>query len=123
MKRVYYPFHLWEEYKNGMWRIVRSDEKDHYAEMAAALMKEPDSFKEAMQRALKEWPISCEMNLSAKCMNRRAWLGHAGCCIGCDSPEEATRTGWHMLTEEEQTIANAVADEVIAEWEANYHKR
>lgn len=122
MKRVYYPFYLWEEYKSGMWRIMSSNERFNFAKQAAGLMSEPQTFKECMQKALADWPISCEMNLSARCMNRRAWLGHAGCCIGVGSPEEATREGWHMLTEEEQIEANRVADEVIAEWEVAYAK-
>jgi hypothetical protein len=120
MKRVYYPYNLWEEYESGMWRICSSSEKDNFAEQAAALMKETLSFKESMQSALVKWPISCKMNLSAKCMNRRAWLGHAGCCIAIGSPEEATRQGWHYLTDEEQIEANRVTDEVISEWEASY---
>jgi len=123
MKRVFYPYHLWEEYKSGMWRICPTSEKDHFAEQSAALMRETSSFKESMQKALTDWPISCEKNLSARCMNRRAWLGHAGCCIATGSPEEATRQGWHYLTEEEQIDANRVADEVIAEWEATYAKK
>jgi hypothetical protein len=86
-------------------------------------MKDPVAFKTAMQKAVQDWPISCEMNLSARCMNRRAWLGHAGCCVAENSPEEATRLGWHKLNQVEQDLANQVADEVILEWETNYKKR
>lgn len=123
MKRVYYPYNLWEEYKAGMWRIVPASERDNYAEQAAALMRETDSFKDAMMEAIEKWPVSSEMNLSARCMNRRAWLGRAGCCVAINSPEEATRQGWHYLTQEEQDEANQAADEVIAEWEKRYQER
>ena len=50
-------------------------------------------------------------------MNRRAWLGHAGCCIAVDSPEDLTRLAWHTLTTEQQERADAVAEEAIATWE------
>ena len=79
-------------------------------------MSKPDKFKAAMRRAAHEWPRSCEHNLSAENVNRIAWLGHAGCCVGAGSPEEATRAGWHTLTPDQQNEANRVAGDVLDEW-------
>ena len=73
-----------------------------------------------MMKAVNDWPISCEVNLTASSINQRAWLGHAGCCIAAGSPEDCTRLGWHMLTEEEQDKANAAADRAIEEWARRY---
>ena len=122
MKRKYYPYTQWEEHKYGMWKILSTEERNKYADVAASIMKDENRFKIAMLDALDKWPISCEVNLSARCMNRRAWLGHAGCCVDSGCPEEATRQGWHYLSEEEQQKANIVADEVILEWENRYAK-
>lgn len=111
--RVFHPYHKLEEFHAGMWRIVRGVARKDYIAASAELMKSPHDFKDAMLRALDEWPISCEANLTAESVNRIAWLGHAGCCIATGSPEEATRVGWHTLEPDEQDEANRVADEVV----------
>ena len=113
MKRIYHHCDVLEE--APMWD--GSANCDELSEYAANLMREPDVFEEAMREALKEWGFSCEHNLSAKCINRRAWLGHAGCYIAVKSPEHCTRKGWRMLTIEEQAKANKTADKIIKEWE------
>lgn len=116
-ERIYHHFGNLEEYHAGMWRIVRGEDRKGYIFAAADLMRDPPRFKAAMARALEEWPNSCEHNLTAENVNRIAWLGHAGCCIGANSPEEATRAGWHTLNRAEQDEANRVAAEVLEIWD------
>lgn len=114
--QVYYPYWELEEHKAGMWRAVYGDERHTFSQAAAELMRRPADFRAAMLRAVKEWPKSCEMAMTTPGLNQRAWMGHAGCCIGTGSPEDLTRLGWHMLTREEQDVANRMADEAISEW-------
>ena len=121
-ERIYHHYEQLEEYKRGMWRIVRGEDRKKYAEKAAALMRNPRAFKDAMRKAVAEWPLSCEHNLSAVDTNRLAWLGHAGCCNTVGSSEENTRIGWHMLSPWEQSEANRVAQEVVEEWEAQHSR-
>jgi hypothetical protein len=116
MMRIYHPFHVLEETHAGLWRITTGVERKRHIAAAAGLMAKPDKFKAAMQRAARDWPRSCEHNLSAENVNRIAWLGHAGCCVGVGSPEEATRAGWHTLTLDQQNEANRVAGEVLDAW-------
>lgn len=78
------------------------------------------AFKEAMVRAVHEWPYSCEAALSASVINHQAWLGHAGCAINHDAPEELTRLAWRTLKEEQQALANNAADEAKAIWLEKY---
>lgn len=123
MKQVFHPAQNWEEYKAGMWRQVSNpDERNRYIEAAADLMREPDRFLSAMLVAIERWPISCEHQLTNQSINHQAWLGHAGCCIETESPEDCTRLGWHTLTKDEQDAANDVADQAYAAWEKNYLK-
>ena len=119
-KRVYHPYHLWEEYHAGMWIVTAGEKRKEHAKASADLMRDPEAFFQAMMKAVNDWPISCEVNLTASSINQRAWLGHAGCCIAAGSPEDCTRLGWHMLTEEEQDNANAAADRAIEEWARRY---
>lgn len=113
---IYHHYEDLEEYHAGMWKIVRGKERRDYIDAASDLMRCPDEFKVAMASALDIWPVSCEMNLTSKSVNRIAWLGHAGCCIATGSPEESTRCAWHTLTKPEQDEANRVAGEVLDLW-------
>jgi hypothetical protein len=118
MKRVYHHYTKLEEFHAGMWSIVRGEDRQRNIEAAATLMRNPESFRRAMLRATKEWPRSCEHNLTADGANYLAWLGHAGCCIAVQSSEENTRCAWHTLTVTEQRLANEAAAEVLAQWYA-----
>lgn len=122
MKRVFHSHDKWEEFSAGMWRVVHGPKTQDFIDAAADLMRSPEEFKLAMLRAVSDWPISCKVNLTAKGMNRQAWLGHAGCCIAVNSPENCTRLGWHTLSQREQDEANRVADEAIQIWEAAYNE-
>lgn len=118
MIRKFFHYQDLEEFKAGMWRIVRGEQRKINAKLAAELMADPARFSRAMDRALAEWPKSCEHNLTAENSNRIAWLGHAGCLLGVGSPEENTRLGWHMLTPIQQARANAAAQSVLDYWES-----
>lgn len=116
MIRRYFHYKDLEEYKAGMWKITRGDKRQKNAERAADLMRDKAAFTAAMVRAVREWPNSCQHNLTAEDTNRLAFLGHAGCCIAIGSPEENTRIGWHMLTPREQDEANDAAQHVLDQW-------
>lgn len=117
MKRIFHPWTKWEEVGHGMWRVISAEEKEKYANQAADLMRDCDKFESAMRLASNQWIFSCEHNLSDISINRKAWIGHAGCCLELGSPEDATRMGWWFLNQEEQDKANNAADRVILEWE------
>ena len=87
MKRTYHHCDALEE--TPMWANITGSESVLFSERAADLMREPDAFKQAMQVVMETWPLSCEHNLSARSINRKAWLGHAGCYLSTGSPE-----GW-----------------------------
>ncbi len=116
--RIYHNFLTLEEYKQGMWRITRGEERKAFVRRSADLMKRPDDFYRAMVTAISEWPLSCEHNLSAENMNRIAWLGHAGCCVSEGSPEDCTRAGWYYLTDEQMDAANLAAAKALTTWAA-----
>lgn len=100
-----------------MWGSIQPKEQELYAEKCADLMRESDCFELACLNALDEWPMSCLHNLSARNMNRMAWLGHAACYLQNGSVEYTTRLGWRMLDKDEQLEANKVAQKVIDLWE------
>jgi hypothetical protein len=121
MKQKFYPYNELEEHAAGMWRITSPVERDQLVDAAADLMRVPDAFREAMVRAVREWPRSVEAAMTTPALNRRAFMGHAGCCIETGSPEDLTRLAWHSLRPDEQDAANAAADDAIEYWETEYH--
>ena len=118
-----YPWHELEEYHpdGGMWSIPRAADRQRFIYAAEQLMANPDDFREAMRRALTEWPRSTAVALGNPSLNHKAWLGHAGCYLATGSTEEATRIGWHNLDADEQLEANRAAADIIAEWHAQQH--
>ena len=117
MKRVYHNYRDWEEYHAGMWRILHGDEAKEYLDKAIAFTGDAELYGEWMLRVIEAWPISCEQHLTARSMNRQAWVGHAACCLAIGCPEEITRLAWHQLTQQQQDEANAKADAAIVAWE------
>ena len=116
MIRVYHNFMALEEYKEGMWRIVRGEERKEFIRLSAELMIDAQRFYHGMCRAIERWPRSCEHNFTTESMNRIAWLGHAGCCVEHHSPEDCTRAGWYWLTDAQMTEANLMAAKALALW-------
>ena len=114
IKRVFHRWEKCEEYKTNMWRAVPIEERDNYVAASRNLMLDCEAFESAMRRAVDEWVFSCEAALTASTMNHQAWIGHAGCAINHNAPEDLTRQAWRMLTKDQQDRANAAADRLIS---------
>jgi hypothetical protein len=122
MRRIYHPYHVWEEYKFGMWRSVFGKEREEFLQKAFEFTSDANLYGRWMLRVIEEWPYSCEHNLSCTEMNRQAWIGHAAVCLAIGCPEDITRLAWHQLTIEQQDAANKKADEAIEQWEFKHGK-
>ncbi len=120
IKRVFHHYKLCEEYKTNMWKQVPIDTRQAYQDKSAELMIDHESFESAMKSAVDNWPYSCEAALTASTMNHQAWMGHAGCAINHDAPEDITRLAWRTLNQYQQDLANAAADRAIAYWKEKY---
>lgn len=103
-----------------MWKSVPIEERQDFQDKSAALMLDCAAFELAMKRAVDEWPFSCEAALTASTMNHQAWIGHAGCAINHNAPEDITRLAWRTLNQAQQNAANAAADRAIAYWKEKY---
>jgi len=121
MKQIYHIYERWEDFINGMWR--KETAKYEEAELPNIINFTGDCvlYGNAMLRVIKEWPISCEHNLTNVSINRRAWVGHAACCIEKGYPEIYCRSAWGLLTEQQRVDANKKADYAIEKYTFNYH--
>ena len=77
LKRIYHPYHKWEEHKAGMWRNVQGTEREKFLKEAIEFTGNAELYGKWMMKVVEEWPFSCEHNLSCLDMNRQAWIGHA----------------------------------------------
>lgn len=99
-----------------MWREITRREHDAMLPHVVAFTGDAGLYGDAMLRVVAEWPVSCEQNLTDTGQNRRAWVGHAACCLATGAPEYLTREAWGHLTQEQRDKANARADQAIRRW-------
>lgn len=116
MKRIYHPYHVWEDYLNGMYEEKKDEHKQERIEKSIELLKNSDELYDAMVYVSVAWTHAAEVNLSNKGCNRQAWLGQSACCYAVGATESEVRKAWGLLTEEERNEANDVADRVILKW-------
>jgi hypothetical protein len=117
MNRIYHTWDKWECYPAGFYNdrppagMTASGATVAYAEF----LKDTPAFAAALERVLTEWPNSCEHYLSNANMNRIAWLGQASACIAMGLPAQF-RSGFNLLSEEEQRTANETALVALNKW-------
>lgn len=116
MKRKYYNYQEWEEYRKGMWRKVQAHEENEYLKKAIDFTGNHILYGSYMREVLRQWPISCQQNLSNPDINHKAWIGQAACCIAFDCPEYIVRMAWHYLTKNQQDLANEQAELAYKAW-------
>jgi hypothetical protein len=123
MKRIYHHHRKREELNSMMWKKAKPKEEKTMLKKAIAFTMDTELYGEWMLRVIKEWPLSCEHNLTDNNLNKQAWIGHAAACLAINSPEYITRLAWHYLTEQQQNDANEKADKAIKIWQNNYKQK
>lgn len=120
MKRIYHKWDKWECYKAGFHdNKCRNGETDDEAQtLYKNLLSDVEGFEEALKKVLKEWPNSCEHNLSNESMNRVAWLGQAALAYKYNIPCRF-RTGYRLLSDEQKVSADKVALKYLNIWLEN----
>lgn len=117
MKQYHTHYTEWEDYINGMWRPETKQDEEFYLQKAIDFTGNTKLYGKWMLEVLEKWPITCNVNLSNKNQNRKAWIGHAACCLAINCPEQVTRMAWWKLTEKQRIEANLQAQYAIELWE------
>lgn len=121
MKRIYHTWDKWECYPAGFYETDPPEGMTarEAMEKYAAFLRDTPAFEAALARVISEWKNSCEHYLSNVNMNRIAWLGQASACIALGLPH-TFRSGFHMLTPQEQRTANETALRALNVWLAEH---
>lgn len=123
IERKFYNYTEWEDYKNGMYSILKNNEdKEIQINKVILILSNQNICYNAMEKVIKNWNVSCKQNLTNLEQNRKAWLGQAACNIEENINEECIRLAWVRLSTEEQNQANKIAEDLIKEWEYEYAK-
>jgi len=112
------PYTEWEDFLAGMYSCHPAKD-EAMVESARKLLADRHRLMAAMRSVIITWANACEANLTEP-PNNRSWLGQAACCFALGTPEHLTRLAWGNLADCERIAANAIADQVIDEWNRQF---
>lgn len=119
--RILHTWEKWECYKAGFYaeRLPDGITQEEGEERYRKFLADPTAFEDALRHITQNWTHSCEHYLTNDRMNRIAWLGQAAAAHAIGMPSSC-RGGYHRLTPEQQSDADALALLYLNEWlEAN----
>lgn len=115
-ERIFHTYDKWECYRAGFYASTKAGiTKQQGEEAYRAFLSDDNRFRDALDAVTTEWVHSCEHYLTNRAMNRIAWLGQAAMCYATGIPA-AYRSGFGLLTEQQQTTANETALEYLNRW-------
>ena len=123
MKQIYIPYWDWEDWINGMWRKLSTEEEPEMLQTAIQFTGDHIKYGNAMKEVVVKWPNTMLNSLTNVSINRRAFLGHCACQFKINCPEYITREAWHKLTDRQRYLADKVAQETINKWVFEYEEK
>lgn len=123
MKRIYHNYKKWEDFKAGMWRRVPPEDEKEMLQRAIIFTGDHVKYGLAMMRVIREWPLTCEHNLTDESINQKAFIGHCAVTLQLGIPEYITRLAWSYLTKEQQDKANERAQFAIDSWKLDHQSK
>ena len=114
--RIFHTHDKWECYKAGFYDNFKTGmTKSECEEAYRQFFLDERKYKIALNHVITKWKHSCEHYLTNVAMNRIAWLGQAAVCQSIKIPS-AFRSGFSLLTEEQQNNANKIALTYLNRW-------
>jgi ParB-like nuclease domain len=114
--RIFHTFDKWEAVPAGFFLPgLKNRDREECEQEYGVFLSDLRAFEEGIQKVFKEWPNSCEHNLTNSSMNRIAWLGQAAACAARGLPS-TYRAGFSSLPEDKQTAANELALRCLNLW-------
>jgi len=115
--RIFHTYEKWECHKAGFYESAppKGMNKASCEEAYKVFLSDDARFAAALAGVISEWKHSCEHYLTNSAMNRIAWLGQAAMCYATGIPS-AFRSGFFLLSEEQQSRANEIALEYLNRW-------
>lgn len=118
IKRIYHPWWLWEDHKNGFYENISGEQKKILIEKVLEMFNSEKLTKENMNKVIEDWPYSCEHNLTNESLNKIAYIGQAACCIYAGVPSSITMEAWSLLNDSVKKRSDKIALSVIKKWKS-----
>lgn len=122
MVRIWHSWDKWEDYKHNFYGGVGEYQRDKTLELYASLLRDLPKFEAALKVIISQWKCSCEHNLTHVGLNRVAYLGQAACALLYNVPHTVSMGGYNLLTDEQKTAADAMAQKYVDLWVANHER-
>lgn len=120
--RIYHTYDKWECHKAGFYSSKKEGMTKEQCEFYYAnFLRDLNLFESVLNKVINEWKYSCEHYLTNKSMNRIAWLGQASVCYHAGIPSIFC-SGFNLLTEKEQIMANELALKYLNIWLKNNNR-
>ena len=116
MKQIYHPYHLWEDWINGMWRKETKEYEETELQNIIQFTGNHHLYGAAMFEVIESWIYTMEHNLTNTSINKKAFIGHCACCFKHGYPEYLVRQGWWKLTENQRNLADKQAIKAFKIW-------
>ena len=117
INRVYHPWWLWEDYKNGFYNTDSSKVKLKNINKVISYFNDYEATIFYMRLVSKEWRFSMEHNLTNYSMNRIAYIGQSACCLHLGIPSSTTMYAWKFIEHDIRERSDKTALLIIKEWE------
>lgn len=114
--RIFHTYEKWECHKAGFYAPkLEGLSPEGCRFYYSSFLANPEKFRTAALKMIKEWKHSCEHYLTNFAMNRIAWIGQASVCYEAGVPSKFC-SGYNLLTDEQKDAANQVALDVLNKW-------
>lgn len=114
--RIFHTFDKWEAVNAGFFAPgLKNRDREECESEYGVFLSDDTAFGAGIEKVFKEWPNSCEHNLSNSAMNRIAWIGQAAACCARGLPS-TYRGGFSHLSKSDQDKANGVALRYLNLW-------
>lgn len=117
--RIYHPYHVWEDYKNGFYENCSGEEKENKISKVIEMFNDAKKTRECMFYVVDNWKFSMEHNLTNNSMNKIAYIGQCACAYYDNIPNTVTMEAWSKLSKEVQDRSDSIAIEAIERWKNN----
>ena len=116
IKRIWHPWDKWECYKAGFWNTTPPQglSMAEGEQLYCDFFREKD-FAATLTKVLKEWPHSCEHNLTSASLNKIAWGGQAAACYALGLPADC-RAGYNLLDANLKKEMDNISESLIRGW-------
>lgn len=121
IKRIYHPYTLWEDYKNGFFKSETDLNLEEQILACKDLFLDLKEFENVLSVLIKDWKYSMEHNLTNEALNKIAYLGQASCSYKFKISNDISRQGYNLLTEEEKQKADDMAKKYLEKWESEIY--